>query len=53
MRPELIGVGGIATADDVKAHLAAGAQAVHLASAAMLDPAVGLAIRRAYNEPIA
>jgi dihydroorotate dehydrogenase len=40
------GVGGIATADDVKAHLAAGAQAVHLATAAMLDPAVGLAIRR-------
>jgi dihydroorotate dehydrogenase len=43
---QIVGVGGIATAADVHSRLAAGAHAVHLATAAMLDPSVGLAIRR-------
>lgn len=42
----LIGVGGISTAAHVRAYLEAGAEAVHLASAVMVDPAVGLKIRR-------
>jgi len=42
----LVGVGGIATAAHVRAHLDAGAHAVQLATAAMLDPTVGLSIRR-------
>jgi dihydroorotate dehydrogenase len=42
---QIIGVGGVANAADVQAHLAAGACAVHIATAAMLHPAVGLAIR--------
>jgi dihydroorotate dehydrogenase len=42
----LVGVGGIATAAHVRAHLDAGAQAVQIATAAMLDPGVGLAMRR-------
>ena len=43
---KLIGVGGASTADDVKAYLAAGAHHVQLATAAMLNPAVALQIRR-------
>lgn len=43
---ELVGVGGAATAKDVVRYLDAGASSVHLATAAMADPAVGLAIRR-------
>lgn len=43
---QIVGVGGIATAADVEQRLAAGAHAVQLATAAMLDPSVGLAIRR-------
>ena len=42
---ELIGVGGIATADDVRQYLRAGASLVQLATAAMVDPEVGLQIR--------
>ena len=42
----LVGVGGIATVADVRAHLAAGSHAVQLATAAMLDPQAGLKIRR-------
>ncbi|MBI2924807.1 MAG: hypothetical protein HYY24_03775 [Verrucomicrobia bacterium] len=42
----LVGVGGIATARHVRAHLEAGSHAVQLATAAMLEPQVGLAIRR-------
>jgi len=42
----LVGVGGIATAQHVRAHLEAGSHAVQLATAAMLDPQVGLKIRR-------
>lgn len=43
---ELIGVGGASTAKHVQQYLAAGAAAVHVASAAMVNPAVALEIRR-------
>jgi dihydroorotate dehydrogenase len=43
---ELIGVGGIGAAQHVREYLSAGAESVHLATAAMVDPAVGLTIRR-------
>jgi dihydroorotate dehydrogenase len=46
----LIGVGGAFTADDVRRYLVAGAQAVHLATAAMVDPAVALKIRGEWSE---
>lgn len=46
----LVGVGGAGTATDVREYLEAGAQAVHLATAAMLEPEVGLRIRRELNE---
>jgi len=42
---DLIGVGGAATAGDVHAYLDAGAHAVHIATAAMIDPAVALKIK--------
>ena len=45
LKLRLVGVGGIATAAHVRAHLDAGAHAVQLATAAMLDPRIGLAIR--------
>jgi dihydroorotate dehydrogenase len=45
-RLDLIGVGGASTADHVRQYLAAGASAVHLATAVMVDPEVGLKIRR-------
>lgn len=41
----LVGVGGIHSADHVRAYLDAGADACHLATAVMVDPAVGLKIR--------
>jgi dihydroorotate dehydrogenase len=47
LKLQLVGVGGIATARDVRAHLAAGSHAVQLATAAMLDPLVGLKLRGA------
>ena len=43
---ELIGVGGVNSAEHVRQYLAAGAHAVHLATAAMVEPEVGLRIRR-------
>ena len=43
---QLIGVGGVFSADHVRQYLDAGAHAVHLATAAMMNPAVGLEIRR-------
>jgi dihydroorotate dehydrogenase (NAD+) catalytic subunit len=46
LKLQLVGVGGIATAAHVRAHLTAGSHAVQLATAAMLDPRVGLNIRR-------
>ena len=42
----LVGVGGVMTADDVRERLAAGAHNVHLATAPMIDPLVGLRIRK-------
>jgi len=45
----LIGVGVIATADHVRQYLAAGAESVQLATAAMLDPTVALAIRAEFS----
>jgi dihydroorotate dehydrogenase (NAD+) catalytic subunit len=47
--PQLIGVGGAFTADDVRRYLVAGAESIHLATAAMLDPTVGLKILAAWN----
>jgi dihydroorotate dehydrogenase len=46
LRLRLVGVGGIAEARHVRAHLDAGSHAVQLATAAMLDPEIGLRIRR-------
>jgi dihydroorotate dehydrogenase len=51
LRMQLIGVGGIRTAEHVARYLAAGAAAVHLATAAMVDPAVALQIRAAWPKP--
>jgi dihydroorotate dehydrogenase len=48
-RVDLIGVGGAGSSDDVKSYLDAGATAVHVATAAMVDPLVGIAIRRAFG----
>lgn len=42
---QVIGVGGAATADDVRDYLSAGAECVHIATAAMVDPGVALKIR--------
>lgn len=47
---EVIGVGGAGTATDVLAYLEAGAGSVHLATAAMRDPEVGIKIRRELAE---
>jgi len=44
----IIGVGGAFSADDVRRYLVAGAESVHLATAAMLDPAVALRIRASW-----
>lgn len=41
-----IGVGGVMTARDVRDRLAAGAENVHLATAPMIDPLIGLRIRQ-------
>ena len=43
--PKLIGVGGASTAEHVRAYLDAGAECVHIATAAMVDPLVALKIR--------
>ncbi|TWU20351.1 hypothetical protein [Bythopirellula polymerisocia] len=42
----IVGVGGIFTADDVNRYLSAGAESVQLATAPMIDPEVGIRIRR-------
>jgi dihydroorotate dehydrogenase len=42
----LAGVGGAESAEDVREYLAAGAQAVHVATAAMREPTVGHRMRR-------
>jgi dihydroorotate dehydrogenase len=41
----LIGVGGVSSAQHVSEYLSAGAEAVQLATAVMVDPLVGLRIR--------
>ncbi|HSG73258.1 MAG TPA: hypothetical protein VLA12_22775 [Planctomycetaceae bacterium] len=46
----LVGVGGASTAEHVRAYLAAGAEQVHIASAAMADPSVALSIKRTWAE---
>jgi dihydroorotate dehydrogenase (NAD+) catalytic subunit len=43
----VIGIGVIFSAVDVRRYLSAGAEAVQLASAVMIDPEIGLKIRRA------
>ena len=43
---DLIGVGGIHSADHVRDYLRAGANACHLATSVMVDPAIGRTIRR-------
>jgi len=48
---QLVGVGGVMTAADVRERLAAGAHNVHLATAPMLDPWVGVKIRRELGTP--
>ncbi len=42
----LIGVGGVSNADDVRQRLSAGAHHVQIATAAMLNPLLGIKIRR-------
>lgn len=44
-RLQIIGVGGVETAEDVRRYLSAGAECTHLATAVMRDPGVGLRIR--------
>jgi dihydroorotate dehydrogenase len=46
---QLVGVGGASTAEHVEAYLDAGAHAVHLATAAMVNAAVALEIRAAMS----
>ncbi len=42
---KLVGVGGASRTDNVLSYLQAGAESVHIATAAMVDPAVGLSIK--------
>jgi dihydroorotate dehydrogenase len=44
-RLKLVGVGGAGSANDVRSYLAAGGEAVHIATAAMVRPEVALEIR--------
>lgn len=43
---QLVGVGGISNSEDARSRMAAGAHHVQLATAAMVDPLVGIRIRR-------
>jgi dihydroorotate dehydrogenase len=43
---KLVGVGGISSVEDVRAQIEAGSHSVQLATAAMLEPEIGLKIRR-------
>jgi dihydroorotate dehydrogenase len=49
----MIGVGGISTAHHVQAYLSAGAEAVQLATAPMVNPRVGMQIRAELHESLA
>jgi dihydroorotate dehydrogenase len=46
---QIVGVGGVANGDHLQDYLQAGAHAVHLATAAMMDPLVGVAIKRRFS----
>ncbi|MEK6239010.1 MAG: hypothetical protein N2C14_30210, partial [Planctomycetales bacterium] len=43
---KLIGVGGVGSGEHARAYLEAGAESVQVATAALIDPGVGLKIRR-------
>lgn len=45
LKMSLIGVGGASTAEHVREYLDAGAESVHIATAAMVDPSAGIRIR--------
>jgi len=49
----LIGVGGAGTAEHVRDYLLAGASAVEMATAAMVDPGCGLKIRHDWESVVA
>ncbi len=49
---KLIGVGGASTAEHVRAYLDAGAESVHIATAAMVDPLVALRIREGFQSAV-
>ncbi len=49
---ELVGVGGIATAEDVRRYLVAGAGSVQIATACMVDPLVACRIREGLASPM-
>jgi len=49
LKLSLVGVGGASTARHVRHYLDAGAESVHLATAAMLNPGVALEIRREWK----
>ncbi|MCH2130022.1 MAG: hypothetical protein MK179_12810 [Pirellulaceae bacterium] len=42
----LVGIGGISSAEHVQRHLSAGAHAVHMATAAMVEPDIAIRLRR-------
>jgi len=46
LKTKMIAVGGASTAQHVRDYLDAGAESVHIATAARVDPEVGLRIRR-------
>ncbi len=50
LNTRIIGVGGASTAEHVRDYLQAGAESVHIATAAMIDPAVGLRIREGFQK---
>jgi dihydroorotate dehydrogenase len=45
----LVGVGGFSSASDVRAYLDAGAEAVHIATAAMVNPLTAQQVRQDWN----
>jgi dihydroorotate dehydrogenase len=49
---KIIGVGGASLAEHVHQYLEAGAEAVHLASAIMVNPLVGIQIRQAWSDQL-
>lgn len=46
---EVIGVGGIESADDVRQYLNAGANSIQIATAAMIDPMLGVRIKQEFE----